>query len=135
MGIRELALVSPVGLLLLSCGASPSSPSPGAASGPPATPALLAPANRTVFDHYPRTTTLVWTSVPGAVAYQVEVEFCQPPECVDGETAPLVYDGASIPTYTFEFVGRQPGRWRISAIGANGLRSPKTGWWIFYYSR
>jgi hypothetical protein len=36
--------------------------------------------------------------------------------------------------YTFEFVGAQPGRWRVWAVDAGGKEGPKTGWWEFTFT-
>jgi hypothetical protein len=41
----------------------------------------------------------------------------------------------SEPTYTFPFVGAQPGRWRVWAIGDSGEVSPLTAWREFRYTQ
>jgi hypothetical protein len=82
------------------------------------------------FNLFPRTTTLVWNAVEGAASYQVVTEFgngsetnpfCTvPAECgvwtqqVAGSTT------ANALMFTFDFVGAQPGRWRVSALNAAG---------------
>jgi hypothetical protein len=103
------------------------------------TPTQLTPADGSVFDHYPRTTTLKWTAVPGATSYTVEIDCyhcCQSGKwCTDvGETWKLV-PNLKATSYTFNFVGAQPGRWRVWAVDASGQESPKTGWWEFRYTR
>ena len=91
-------------------------------------PTLL--VNSFSFDIFPRTTTLVWNAVPGAVSYHVVTEFgnggpqnpfCEvPAECgtwteqVGGSTT------TSGLNFTFGFVGAQPGRWRVFALNAAG---------------
>ena len=102
-------------------------------------PTQLSPADGSVFDHYPRTTTLKWTAVPGATSYTVEIDCyhcCQSGKwCTDvGKTYNLVPD-IKATSYTFDFVGAQPGRWRVWAVDAIGQESPKTGWWEFRYTR
>ena len=114
----------------------------------PASPVPISPADRTVFDTYPRTTTLRWSPVDGAAKYGVEVEFGDPGRVggrgvgrgnVDGfvvidwhaETA-TEQEGLS---YTFNFVGQQPGRWRVWAIGANGQAGTKSEWRLFRYTQ
>jgi hypothetical protein len=105
-----------------------------------AIPVQLSPAPGQVFDHFPRTTTLQWSAVPGARSYGVELEVCQPPSCAASadRTFPLTppfapVDGTSL---TFDFVGAQPGRWRVRATGVTGLAdSPWSGWSEFVYRR
>jgi hypothetical protein len=97
----------------------------------PSAPQLLAPVNGAVFEHYPRTTTLVWQAVPGAVSYLVEVEMQERP----GEPwySPTSYT-VTVATVTFEWVGAQPGRWRVTAQTAAGVWSSPSGWWVFNYT-
>jgi hypothetical protein len=102
-------------------------------------PVHVSPPNGSIFDNYPRTTTVVWKPVTGAAQYMVEVDCfhcCERDRwCTDvGRTwqvsPPL--DGTS---WTFDFVGAQPGRWRVWAISAAGSRGPKSDWWTFTYTR
>jgi hypothetical protein len=37
--------------------------------------------------------------------------------------------------FEFDFVGAQPGRWRITAIYENGIMGEKSEWRIFRYTR
>jgi hypothetical protein len=37
--------------------------------------------------------------------------------------------------YTFNFVGANPGRWRVSAIRADGAEGPKSPFRVFRYTR
>ncbi len=103
-----------------------------------AQPTQLSPANGCAFSTYPRTTSLEWSAVPGAVQYGVDVdcyECCQTGKwCsdADGRVRSAVVNGLS---YKFDFVGAQPGRWRVWAIGPGGAAGPKTGWFEFRYTR
>lgn len=107
-------------------------------TGDLAQPAQISPVNGSVFSTYPRATTVEWSAVPGAIKYGVEVdcyECCQTGQwCseVGGNTRSAVVNGLS---YTFNFVGAQPGRWRVWAIGPGGEASPKSGWREFRYTR
>jgi hypothetical protein len=96
-----------------------------------ATPKQISPAHGTVFSHYPRRTTLRWDSVIGAMSYTVEYGY------KDGNTWRSYRPKSGITTtiYTFEFVGAQPGRWRVWAVSAHGVESPKSAWWEFRYTR
>jgi hypothetical protein len=97
------------------------------------TPTQLSPSDGSVFSNYPRTTTLTWSNISGAASYTVEIQYCSPAGCADWATSyPLVNVTAT--SYTFDFVGAQPGRWRVWAFDANGNTSPKSGWWGFKYT-
>jgi len=102
-------------------------------------PRQISPAKGAVFNHYPRRTTLRWSPVPGAISYTVEIDCfhcCQTNRwCADvGRTWKLVRN-LTTTSYSFEFVGAQPGRWRVWAVGAGGQSSPKSNWWGFRYTR
>jgi hypothetical protein len=80
--------------------------------------------------------------VPGDTAYlQYGVEIdcyhcCESNRwCTDvGETWRV--EQVSGTSYTFDYVGAQPGRWRVWAIDTStGAQSPKSGWWEFEYLR
>lgn len=97
-----------------------------------AAPRLISPANNVDLYNYKRFTTLAWKPVPGAVAYLVEVQF------KSGSTwAPrpsLTVNGATNSSCTIEFVGAQPGRWRVTALGGTSFKnSTPSGWWGFVY--
>lgn len=102
-------------------------------------PAQLSPADGSVFSIYPRSTTVTWSQVSGAASYTVEVDCyhcCQADQwCTDvGQTWDVV-PGLTQTSYTFNYVGAQPGRWRVWAIDANGQAGPKSGWWGFSYTQ
>jgi hypothetical protein len=107
-------------------------------AAPPQTPTQLSPANGSVFNNFPRTTTLQWSAVPNATSYTVEIDCYQCCAanrwCTDvGKTWNLVSDIKQT-SYTFNFVGAQPGRWRVLAANASGQKSPISGWWTFTYT-
>ena len=103
------------------------------------TPQQVSPQSGSVFNYFPRKTTLQWKAVPGAASYTVEVDCfqcCQTGAwCTDvGQTFKIV-PGLTATYYTFDFVGAQPGRWRVWAVGSNGQESAKSGWWEFKYTK
>jgi len=102
-------------------------------------PTQLAPKNNEVFNHYPRDTTLQWMPVSGAASYTVEIDCyhcCESNKwCTDVGKTWKVVPGIEGTTYSFSFVGAQPGRWRVWAIGPGGEVGPKSGWWQFSYTR
>jgi hypothetical protein len=100
-------------------------------------PALISPPEGTRFWHRrPRTTQLAWTEVPGAVAYDVFVDCYQCCRtgrwCSDVNGLDSTRHRVEMPTYTFDWYGAQPGRWRVRAVApdAEGALSP---WWTFDY--
>lgn len=109
-----------------------------------AAPDQLSPAKDTVFDRYPRVTKLKWSPVEGAVSYSVEVDYCaggmrKKPVCVNPQPLKLTNNpptsGILSTTYEFEFVGAQPGRWRVWALDKEGREGFKSPWRSFVYLR
>ncbi|HEU4834347.1 MAG TPA: toll/interleukin-1 receptor domain-containing protein [Pyrinomonadaceae bacterium] len=93
-------------------------------------PTLLSPRDGTRFSQFPRTVTLVWDKVPGARYYKVEIQF----ESNGWATLGAIRNVRST-TLTFDFVGAQPGRWRVWGVGDGGEDGPKSGWWGFYFTQ
>lgn len=105
-------------------------------------PVLLSPDDRAEFQIYPRHTKLEWQPVDGAAYYLVEIDVCDGRnrdlrECVNpmpfSTTASLKPVKVESTTYEFDFVGRQPGRWRIWAVDAKGQEGFKSPWRIIFY--
>lgn len=98
-------------------------------------PIQLSPASGTVFNNYPRTTTLQWSAVPGAASYTVQIYYYQPGDttCAGGAQDYLTPNITNT-SYTFVFVGAQPGCWKVWAVDAAGRQSPTSGWWEFSYT-
>jgi serine/threonine protein kinase len=98
-------------------------------------PVQLSPASGTVFNNYPRTTTLQWSAVPGAASYTVQIYYYQPGDttCAGGAQDYLTPNITNT-SYTFDFVGAQPGCWKVWAVDAAGRQSPTSGWWEFSYT-
>jgi eukaryotic-like serine/threonine-protein kinase len=99
-------------------------------------PVPVSPANGAVFSHYPRSTTLRWRAVPGAVYYLVQVQYCQLRCSQTGRNGPsdLLTVTVTITHYRFAFAGAQPGRWRVAAIGPGGKRGQLSPWRGFSYT-
>lgn len=99
-------------------------------------PEQAAPAPNTVFDYYPRRTKLIWKPVPGAVSYCVEIDYFMQRWYTDHiGRSEWVVSGINTTNYTFNFMGAQPGRWRVWAVDANGRAGAKSGWWEFTYTK
>jgi hypothetical protein len=101
-----------------------------------ATPILTNPSANELFSHFPRTVTLSWKMVPAAVGYKLERSYCQAGNvnCVD--YAPITINGSLTAYYTFNFVGAQPGRWRVTTLGApTYLDSQPSAWRYFTFDK
>lgn len=104
-----------------------------------AAPQQLQPPDGSVFSNFPRTTALSWTTVDAAATYGVEIDCfqcCQANRwCTDVGGPSLIQEGLARPAYTFDWVGAQPGRWRVWARDASGNKGAVTGWWGFTYTQ
>lgn len=100
------------------------------------TPVLTSPAENESFYHYPRNLTLSWKPIPEAAGYQVEVQYCQAgvTDCQPWITATVGQTDEMNAFYNFNFVGAQPGRWRVTTLGGGTYRDSKpSAWRIFYF--
>lgn len=105
---------------------------PTGPGGALAVPELLTPAEGQEFpERVPRVTTLTWRPVPGATAYLVEVSAGQ--SGPDSQWTDPTSATVTQTSHTFNFVGAQPGRWRVRAIGAQGDSSAPSPWRRFAY--
>jgi len=102
-------------------------------------PVQVGPSNGVSFDRYPRTTTLTWRPVPGAATYGVEIDCmgcCESGRwCADTGQQWKVETGITSTRYVFDFVGAQPGRWRVWGVTADGQAGNRSGWWEFRYTK
>jgi hypothetical protein len=108
-------------------------------------PAQTVPADGATFNHRPLRTRLEWAPVEGAVSYWVEVDICSTrrrysnSSCLD--PYPLMTLMKSNPptsgvkgiSHEFDFVGVQPGRWRVWAVDGTGREGFKSPWRMFIH--
>ncbi len=97
-------------------------------------PVLLTPADGTEINIYPRTITLTWSPVQNASKYLVEIMACSPTNQDTCFSHPMIEQTTretTAPSYTFNFVGKQPGKWRVSIIDASGKLGTPSGWFRF----
>lgn len=101
-----------------------------------AAPKLISPPDDSVFTIYPRRTTLQWEASEGAVSYIVEWDYSYR-DLWHSEDHPATRVGypCTATTFTFHFVGAQPGRWRIWPVNAAGERGQASEWRTFRYLR
>lgn len=95
-------------------------------------PVLSSPADGAVLSDYPRILTMSWQRIPLAVSYQVQVEYCDDEACTT--THPLTSENVTTTETTVEFVGKQPGRWRVAAVDAHGTQAAWSQWSHFTYT-
>jgi hypothetical protein len=96
----------------------------------------VSPPNGTVFNNYPRATELVWLEVASAKSYNLEHTFLQPGQhCAGYAGRGVQVTGITDARYKFDFVGAQPGCWRVWAVFPDGQEGPKADWWEFVYTR
>ena len=130
----QSAYVSPTAHLVSGPPTATPTPTPKATAAPTpvlAAPVLISPPDGSELANYPRITTCKWGAVAGAIKYQFEAEFWEP---IQGQWVPRYSSNVSATTYTFEFVGKQPGRWRVAAVAAGGQVGAFSGWWGFVYT-
>ena len=90
-------------------------------------PQLLAPIANAKLNMYPRKTIFEWRHVSGATSYAIEVEYN------DGQWKSFQKATVKVVSYTCEFVGANPGRWRVRAIGKDGQEGSFSEWREFKY--
>ncbi|MGD0341911.1 MAG: hypothetical protein ABSA76_09425, partial [Bacteroidales bacterium] len=81
-------------------------------------PVLVEPANGRTLTKYPRETRFVWRAVAGAKSYQLDVEYN------DGQWKEFKLVKVEGLTATVDFVGDNPGRWRVRAIYEGDKEGP-----------
>ena len=103
-------------------------------------PGLKSPENGSVFHHFPRKTELQWNAVPGAVSYVVQVDIFSDGGSGNSYWATdkglsYIQESTKVLSFTFEFAGAQPGRWRVWAIDAHGTEGRKSEWSTFKFTQ
>jgi TonB family protein len=108
-------------------------------SGDPVDPALTAPRlispiEGAVFSVYPRQTTVRWEPSPNAATYIVEWDYSYGGVWhLEDQKMPDFGFTVRGTEYTFDFVGAQPGRWRVFPVNAAGQRGTPSEWRTFSY--
>lgn len=98
-------------------------------------PTQLSPANGAVFSTIPRTVTFTWQALAGASNYGIDIEFCPATGC-STSTPYTNLPTLSSTSYTVQnFVGAQPGRWRVWGISGAGVPGTKSEWREFRFTQ
>ena len=98
-------------------------------------PKQISPADGSVFNHYPRRMITRWEPVKGAASYTVHVQYGQTSGWERNVENLRVESGIKGTFYRFDFVGAQPGRWRVWAVNAKGESGYKSKWRYFNFTR
>jgi hypothetical protein len=97
---------------------------------PIAPPVLVAPMEGAKINIYPRKTVFEWRRVDGASKYEIEIE------ANEGKWKLIKNEVTTLDSYTFDFVGKQAGRWRVRSFSkATGKAGVYTPWREFLYLR
>jgi TonB family protein len=97
-------------------------------------PKLISPPDQAVFDNFTRQLTCRWEASPGAVSYLLEWDYMYRDVWhAEAEAMPgTAYEVAGTET-SFEFVGAQPGRWRVWPVNSSGQRGIPSEWRTFRF--
>jgi hypothetical protein len=98
----------------------------------------MEPASGSIFDTYPRAMTITWSDVPNAIFYKAEILACNinyPAVCFSLPKLDNAIIETTATSFEFEFVGAQPGKWRIWGVDVNGMEGEKSAWSEFSFSR
>jgi hypothetical protein len=93
-----------------------------------APPELVAPIAGAKINMFPRKTVFEWRHVEGANKYEIVVEYN------DGKWKLQKSATTNVPSYTLDFIGKQPGRWRVRSFSkATGKPGVYSEWREFTY--
>ena len=129
--------VAPWAAALLCAGGCSSEPIASVNDLVPGAPVQVSPADSAVLTNFPRTTVYVWHALPAAKLYGFDVDCfhcCVHNEwCTDIGQPPIRHFVLLDTTVVDNFIGAQPGRWRVWGINSLGDSLPKSHWRVFTY--
>jgi len=111
---------------------------PKAVTAPLPSPVQVSPGDKAVFHGYPRMLPMQWEPVKGASGYEVEVDCygcCITHGWCSAPGRPAEVSKTLNTNYTHEFVGDQPGRWRVWAVAPDGTPGAKSDWRAFTFGK
>ena len=98
-------------------------------------PKLIAPENNAKFDTFPRLTKCRCEPSAGADSYLLEWDYFDQGAWQSEITQKAFALPATSTEASFDFVGAQPGRWRVWPVNAKGERGNPSEWRGFAYTR
>jgi hypothetical protein len=125
--MKSRVILSLFVVLLMSFGVNVDGQKPKAAkSDQIAPPELVAPLAGAKLNMFPRKTVFEWKHVDGANKYEIEVEYN------DGKWNLLKKAVSEVNSYTLDFIGKQPGRWRVRSFSKESGKPGKFGEWRMF---
>lgn len=95
-------------------------------------PVQISPADQARLHGFPRRVVFEWSSVPGAKWYGIEIDYYGA-RWSSQEGRPTYIVRVKNPTLTFDFVGDQPGSWRVWAIDNKERPGQISAWSLFTF--
>jgi TonB family protein len=118
------ACVVPQALALAS---GPSEPLPA--------PIQISPADQARLHGDPPTVVFEWSKVPGAKGYGIQRDYYSGGHWASEAGQPTFITWVKDPSLTHDFIGAQPGSWRVWAIDNDGHPGQVSAWSVFTFSR
>ena len=95
-------------------------------------PEQITPAKGARMSGYPRDITFTWSKIPGASRYGIEIAYYGPSWSVDEHRHGYI-TSVKDPSFSFQFVGDQPGAWRIWSIDQASRPGKISEWSLFSF--
>jgi TonB family protein len=95
-------------------------------------PVLVSPAEQARLHGFPRTVVFEWSTVPGAEAYGIEINYYWG-QWNSQAGKPTFMQLVKDPTFTFDFFGNQPGSWRVWAVDKHARHGQVSAWSLFSF--
>ena len=102
---------------------------------PVLTPKLVSPLDNATFATIPRLTVCKWKPYLGAVSYILEWDYLNNAVWQSETSNRYMEVLANGTEASFDFIGAQPGRWRVRPVNAQGKRGNPSEWRGFAYTR
>ena len=119
-------------LLMLACSFAAGYAAAAGPSGSLPAPALISPLDQARLHGFPRKVTFEWSKVRGARAYGLEIDYYAG-RWASQTGRPTLMLWVSDSNYTHEFVGDQPGSWRVWAIDHKRRPGQVSEWFTFTF--
>lgn len=100
-----------------------------------ARPRLLSPPDGAVMTAFPRKVKLAWSKIEKARSYRVQLQIQDPDDSTwHPHPGGLGDRVVGVTSFDVDFVGSQPGRWRVAAINDEGEEGEFSAWSYFTFT-
>lgn len=96
-------------------------------------PRQLEPADGARLSGNPRRIVFKWEPVKYAFGYGIQVDYFSSGKWTSDAGTPIFRQGVKEPTFTFDFVGSQPGAWRVWAMDRDLRPGTASDWMVFSF--